>query len=80
MKVLLEVEKEKADILLDFLDKNDFVKVISFFDNYEMSEKEINAVSEGLEQVKKGDVISHKEVMEETRKRYANLFIDGSLV
>jgi predicted transcriptional regulator len=80
MKVLLEVEKEKADILLDFLDKNDFVKVISFFDNYEMSEKEINAVSEGLEQVKKGDVISHKDVMEETSKRYPNLFIDGSLV
>lgn len=47
---------------------------------YEMSENERNTVLEGLEDVKRGNIIFHKEVMEESRKRYPRLFTDGSLV
>lgn len=80
MKVLLEVEKEKADILMEFLDKNDFVKVISLSDSYEMSESEKNAILEGLAEVERGDTVSHHDVIKETKKRYPHLFADGSLV
>lgn len=47
---------------------------------YEMSDNERNAVLEGLEEIELGNIISHKEVMDETRKRYPNLFVDGNLV
>ena len=46
----------------------------------EMSERERNAILEGLEEIELGNIISHKEVMDETRKRYPNLFMDGNLV
>lgn len=50
------------------------------FNTYKMSERETNAVLEGLEEIKSGDVLSHSNVMEETKKRYPKLFADGSLV
>jgi len=38
-----------------------------------ISQDERNAIDEGLEDIKNGNVLTHEEVMEERRKRYGEL-------
>ncbi|TAJ12145.1 hypothetical protein DMA11_13890 [Marinilabiliaceae bacterium JC017] len=41
---------------------------------YELTNEEVNAVEEGLQDFEKGNTYSHEEVMSEMKAKYPNLF------
>lgn len=44
------------------------------FEKYEISELELKAIDEALEDISNGRIQSHEDVMEETKKLFPHLF------
>lgn len=71
LTVKLDMSNAKAPALLNYIKTLDFV---SFEDVYILSEIEKQAVDEGIEALERGEKLKHKDVINNMKKRYPNLF------
>lgn len=69
--VKLDMSHSKAQALLNYIKTLDFV---SFEDKYVLSDVEKNAIDEGISSLDNGEKLKHKDVMNNMKKRYPNLF------
>lgn len=76
MKVLLDVEDNKAAFIMELLNNFAYVKATQLTNSNTPSLSKVQevAIDQGLNDLDEGRVHSHEQVMEETRQRYPNLF------
>lgn len=66
---------ELAKMILEIDDSSVIDKFLNFLRSEStLSEKQKKAIDIALDQVQRGETISHEAVMEETRKRYPKFF------
>jgi len=69
--VKLDMSNAKAPALLNYIKTLDFV---SFEDKYTLSDTEKQAVDVGIEALERGEKLKHKDVMNNMKKSYPNMF------
>jgi hypothetical protein len=76
MKVLIEIQDNKAEFILELLNSFSFVKatVLNSEDRVMLSKEERKAIEKGLQDLAEGRVLSDSQVMEETRTHFRDLF------
>lgn len=76
MKVLLDVEDNKAAFIMELLNNFAYVKATQLTNSKTPSLSKVQevAIDQGLNDLDEGRVHLHEQVMEETRQRYPNLF------
>lgn len=75
MKVLLDIQDNKAAFIMELLKNFAFVKTTKLTDSKvpTLTKAQKEAIDEGLKDLEEGRTSSHEQVMEETKKRYPNL-------
>lgn len=75
MKVLLDIQDNKAAFIMELLKNFTFVKTTKLTDSKvpTLTKAQKEAIDEGLRDLEEGRTSSHEQVMEETKKRYPNL-------
>ncbi|NPA45564.1 MAG: hypothetical protein GXO49_08520 [Chlorobi bacterium] len=71
LTVKLDMSNSKAPAFLNYLKSLDFV---SFEEKYQLSDDERFAIEIGLKDLEEGNKLKHKDVMNNIKKRYPNLF------
>ena len=74
LTVSIDTTSSKAKAFVAYIKTLDFVKIGNQDELYPLSEEQKEAIDIGIDQLKQGDSFSHDQVMEETKKRYSNLF------
>lgn len=75
MKLILDINDNKASFILELLSNFNFVKAKALNEgDVELSDELKQALDEGIKAVEAGQVTDHETVMKETKKRYPNLF------
>lgn len=74
MRITLDIDttNNKAIALVNYLKTLDFIKFEE--GTYSLSELQKQAIDKGLQSLKKGEGISHEQVVSETKTRYPALF------
>jgi len=75
MKVLLDIQDNKAAFIMELLKNFAFVKATKLTDSKTptLSKEQKEAINEGINDLEEGRISSHEQVREETKKRYPNL-------
>jgi predicted transcriptional regulator len=75
MKILLDIQDNKAAFIMELLKNFTFVKTTTLSDSKvpTLTKAQKDAIDQGLRDLEEGRTSSHEEVMEETKKRYPNL-------
>lgn len=75
MKILLDIQDNKAAFIMELLKNFTFVKATKLTDSNTplLSKEQKAAIDEGINDLEEGRISSHEQVMEETKKRYPNL-------
>ena len=71
LTVKLDMSNAKAPALLNYIKTLEFV---SFDEKYTLSDAEKQAVDEGIDALERGEKLKHKDVMNNMKKRFPNLF------
>jgi hypothetical protein len=76
MKVLLDIQDSKAAFIMELLKNFAYVKATKLTDSKApiLTKAQKEAIDQGLKDLEEGRVIPQQQVMEETKKRYYNLF------
>ena len=76
MKVLLDIQDNKAAFIMELLKNFAYVKATKLTDSKApiLTKAQKKAIDQGLKDLEEGRVIPHQQVMQETKKRYPNLF------
>ncbi|HBX51793.1 MAG: hypothetical protein A2275_18185 [Bacteroidetes bacterium RIFOXYA12_FULL_35_11] len=74
MQITLNIDlaNQNAIALLNYIQTLDFIKIEN--EKVMLTEAQKTAINEGLKALKNGKSMEHSQVMEETKKRYPNLF------
>ncbi len=76
MKILLDIQDNKAAFIMELLKNFAFVKATKLTDDGKtpfLSKEQKAAIDEGINDFEEGRISSHEQVMEETKKRFPNL-------
>lgn len=75
MKILLDIQDNKAAFIMELLKNFAFVKATKLTDGKTpfLSKEQKAAIDEGINDFQEGRISSHEQVLEETKKRYPNL-------
>ncbi len=73
MRITLEVNDNRFKTFLNFINTLDYVSV-NPSDEAVLAIKQKEAIDKGLADIEAENVVSHQQVMAETKKRYPNLF------
>jgi hypothetical protein len=75
MKVLLDIQDNKAAFIMELLKNFAFVKTTKLTDSKvpTLTKAQKEGIDEGLRDLDEGRTSTHEQVMEETKKRYPNL-------
>lgn len=68
----IDLANQNAIALLNYIQTLDFIKIEN--EKATLTEAQKTAINEGLKALKTGKVAEHSQVMEETKRRYPNLF------
>lgn len=75
MKVLLDIQDNKASFIIELLKNFSFIKTTQLSDSKtKLTKTEKKAIDEGLKAIDEGKITSHEQVMKETKKRYPDFF------
>jgi hypothetical protein len=71
MRIVLEINDNKAAAFLNFIKSLDFISVN---EEFILSSEEKKGIDLGLKDIEEGNVISHAEVMKELKKKHPKYF------
>ena len=76
MKILLDIQDNKAAFILELLKNFAFVKTTKLSEGEipSLTKAQKKAIDEGILDLEEGRTIPHEQVVEETRRRYPDLF------
>ncbi len=75
MRLILDIQDSKSAFIMELLSSFSFVKTKKVSEaNYALTQEQKDAIDVGIEQLKDGNSHSHEDVMNETKKRFPQLF------
>ena len=75
MRLILDIQDNKSAFIMELLNSFSFVKTKKVSETkITLSQEQKDAIDIGIEQLKSGNSHSHDDVMNETKKRFPQLF------